>query len=305
MKILVTGGAGYKGVVLVKDLLELGHNVTILDNFIYGYDSMLHLAVYKNLSVLKIDIRNIREKDVKDYDVIFHLAGISGYPACEANPHSTQMINVEATKKLVSLLSNDQFIIYASTTSFYGKSGEYCDEKSLINPVSLYGISKYEAEKIIQDKNNAISLRFATIFGISPKMRIDLLVNDFVYKAINDRSLVIFNGHSKRTFIHLKDAINAYIFALKNFDNMKNNVYNVGDMKLNYSKNEIAKAIKKYIKFEIIDSSLADFDLRNFNVSFDKISKLGYSVDLTLDFGILELKKLYSFYIINQNYKII
>ena len=157
MKILVTGGAGYKGVLLTKGLLDKNHDVTILDNFMYGYDSVLHFVNHPKLSISKVDIRNITENNLKDYDVIFHLAGISGYPACESNPHSAQMINVEATKKIVSLLGKQQYVIYASTTSFYGKLGTDCNEDSEINPVSLYGITKYKAEQLIQERENSIS----------------------------------------------------------------------------------------------------------------------------------------------------
>jgi nucleoside-diphosphate-sugar epimerase len=303
--ILITGGAGYKGVILAKMLLENNYRVTILDNFMYGYHSVLHLLDHKNLSVIKLDIRNVNNQVLQEFDVIFHLAGLSGYPACEANPHSAQMINVEATKKMIKLLSKEQCIIYASTTSFYGKSGNSCDENSPINPVSLYGKTKYEAEMIVQERENSISLRFATIFGTSPKMRADLLVNDFVYKARNERSLVIFDGFSRRTFVHIKDAIRAYIFALDRFEQMKGNVFNIGSNDLNLTKTDIAMAIKKYIPFEIIDSTLPDFDLRNFEISFEKIGKLGYSLEYSLDDGIKDLLKLYSFYSINQSFNII
>jgi nucleoside-diphosphate-sugar epimerase len=305
MNILVTGGAGYKGIILADKLLKKGHKVTILDNFMYGYDSVLHLVSNNNLSVVKLDIRNIVEKDIKDYDVIFHLAGISGMPACAANPHSAEMINVDATRKLVDFSSKQQLIINASTTSFYGAATSECDEDVKVMPVSLYGKTKYEAEKIVQDKENSISLRFATIFGASPKMRNDLLANDFTYKAIAERAIVIFAGYSKRTFVHILDAIDAYIFSLDNLDKMSGQVYNVGDESLNFSKIDIANSIKKYIDFEIIDSSLPDLDTRNFLVSFAKIKQLGYRTNYSLDYGIEELLKLYKFYRVYSPYNII
>jgi nucleoside-diphosphate-sugar epimerase len=305
MKILVTGGAGYKGILLSERLLNLGYEVTILDNFMYGYESVLHLLSNKKLDIIKLDIRNITETITKKYDVIFHLAGISGMPACAANPHSAEHINVEATKKLVNLLSDEQIIINASTTSLYGNFNGVADENSDIIPVSLYGKTKWIAEKIVQEKNNSISLRFATVFGLSPKMRNDLLVNDFVYKSVVDRSIIIFAGHSKRTFIHMKDVIDSYIFSLDNFNIMKNDVYNVGDEKLNFSKIDIAKAIKEYVNFELIDSSLPDLDNRDFTISFEKIKKLGYQTKVDLDYGIKELSKLYSFYRYNLPYNII
>lgn len=305
MNVLVTGGAGYKGVLLTQELLKLGHKVTILDNFMYGYDSILYLLENPNLFINKIDIRNLKEKDVKNFDIIFHLAGISGMPACANNPHSAESINVESVKNLVNLLSKEQILINASTTSMYGFSENICDEKSKIEPVSIYGKTKYVSENIIQERENSISLRFATVFGVSPKMRHDLMVNDFTYKAVVDRSIILFAGDAKRTFIHIKDAIRSYLFTLDNSEKMKNNIYNVGDEMMNLSKKEISNCIKKYVNFELIDSSLPDLDKRNFEISFQKIKKLGFNVEYDLDYGISELIKLYSYYIQYIPYKII
>ncbi len=305
MNILVTGGAGYKGIPLTEGLLKRGHNVTVLDNFMYGYESILYLMPYDNFRVVRNDIRNIQEKDLKDYDVIYHLAGISGYPACEANPHSAQLINVEATRKMCDMLSRQQIVIYASTTSFYGKSGNHCTEDIPVEPVSLYGITKYQAEKIIMQREHSIALRFATVFGVSSKMRTDLLVNDFTYKAVNDRCIVLFENKSKRTFIHISDAIAAYLFVLDNYAAMKGEIFNVGSNDLNYSKQEIAEQISAVTNCTIIDSTLDDFDVRNFEVSFDKITNLGYSTKKTLSEGIRELTKLYGFYKPFSTYKTI
>lgn len=295
-KILVTGGAGYKGVILVEELLKRNYEVTILDNFMYGYESVLGFVENKNCSIVKKDIRNFEKSDISSYDVIFHLAGISGYPACEANPHSAQIINVESTKTLVSYLSKNQLLVYASTTSFYGSSGEVKDEKSELAPVSLYGKTKCEAEKICMNHPNTISFRFATLFGVSRKMRTDLLVNDFVQKAITERSLVLFDSRSIRTYLHVKDAIAAYMLLLEKTDQMRNNIFNVGSNDFNFSKLDLAKKIQKYIEFKIIDSDLSDFDKRNFIINYDKINKLGFRTSISVEEGILELKKLYSFY---------
>lgn len=306
LKICVTGGAGYKGIPLTKKLLDMGHDVTVLDNFMYGYESILHLIKNPKLSVIKMDIRNIEKKILSKFDVIFHLAGISGMPACAANPHSAENVNVIATKKMIESLSNSQIVINASTTSSYGNfNGEMAHEDSEMIPVSIYGKTKYEAEKIVQNKLNSISLRFATVFGVSPKMRDDLLVNDFVYKSIVDRNIVIFSGKSKRTFIHIDDVIGSYIHVLENFDICKNNVFNVGDNSMNFSKVDIASQILQHIQFELIDSSLPDLDSRNFQVSFEKLNKTGFRTQLTLSDGILDLKNLYSFYRYNLAYKVI
>lgn len=305
MKVLVTGGAGYKGISLVKRLLEKGHDVTVLDNFMYGYEPILQIVNNPKLSVIQQDIRNINIASVKGQDVVFHLAGISGMPACAANPDSAENINVVATQKLVSLLDKNQLLINASTTSFYGASEKECDETVETHPVSIYGRTKLEAEKIVSQRDNSISLRFATVYGIGARMRNDLLANDFTYKAVHERNIVIFAGYSKRTFVHIDDAINAYVFALDNADAMKNNVYNVGDEALNFSKIDIANNINKYIDFEIVNSSLPDLDTRSFLVSFKKIKDLGYRTNFSLDDGIKDLIKLYKFYKVYSHFNII
>lgn len=304
MKILVTGGAGYKGVKLVAKLLSKGYDVTILDNFMYGFEPILHLVENKNLTVLRQDIRN-KIDNISQYDVIFHLAGISGFPACSANPASAQFINVEATKDLVASLNEKQLIIYASTTSFYGKSGAPCNEETPVDPVSHYGGTKYRAENIVATHKNFISLRFATVFGFSPKMRMDLMVNDFVYKALKEGVVVLFDGYAKRTFIHIDDAVDAYIFAMENHETMKGNIYNVGGNHLNFSKLEIAQAVQKHINFRIIDSDVKDKDVRHFIVSFDKIQKIGFVPKKNLDDGIVEMMRIFKFYDYYLHYKTI
>lgn len=304
MKILVTGGAGYKGVKLVKRLLEEGYDVTLLDNFMYGFEPVMHLLEFKNLTVEKADIRN-KIENLHKYDVIYHLAGISGFPACDANPHSAQLINVDATRQLCESLGKDQVLINASTTSFYGKSGTVCDETSYVNPVSLYGITKYKAEQIAQERENSVSLRFATVFGFSPKIRMDLMVNDFTYKALKERVVVLFDSYAKRTFIHVDDAVEAYLFTLKNIDKMKGNIYNAGNEKLNHSKLEIADIVQKYVDFKIIDSDIKDKDVRHFIISFDKISKLGYEPKISVEDGVKELIRIFNFYNYYSFYKTI
>lgn len=305
MKILVTGGAGYKGVVLVEELLRLRHKVTLADNFMYGYEPVLHLANHKNLEIRQLDIRNIQEHDLAPYDVIYHLAGISGVPACAANAHSAEFINVTATRRMVKALSKSQLLVNASTTSFYGASGKIFDENTKVEPISLYGQTKYAAEQIVQQRENSVSLRFATVFGVSPRMRNDLMVNDFVHKAMAERVMVLFAGHSRRTFVHIRDAAAAYALVLDRADRMRGQIYNVGGEHMNFSKLEIAQAIQKQVQCEVIDSSMPTIDKRNFRVSFKKIEKLGYKTKVSLEDGIRELVKLYSFYTIDSQYKVI
>jgi len=304
MKILITGGAGYKGTVLTRNLLDNGYKVALLDNFMYGYEPIMHLATNKNLEIIKHDIRN-GIPDQKKYDVIFHLAGISGFPACASNPHSAQLINVEATRLIANDLAAGQILINASTTSLYGKSGLPCDEETAVDPVSTYARTKLAAEEILHEKPNVISLRFATVFGFSTRMRMDLMINDFVYKAVKEKVIVLFDSFAKRTFIHVDDAAECYMFAMNNFDRMKGGIYNAGGNSLNFSKEEITGKIRQKVDFSIVNSELKDKDLRHFVVNFDKIEKLGYKPARTVEDGIDELIRVYQFYEYYSHYRTI
>lgn len=304
MKILVTGGAGYKGVILTAKLLDQGFNVTVLDNFMYGYEPIMHLATRKNLTILKNDVRN-GIPDLKNYDVVFHLAGISGFPACASNPHSAQLINVEASRLLIEALAPGQMLINASTTSLYGKSGKPCSEETEVDPVSTYARTKLAAEEILHQKPNVVSLRFATVFGWSTRMRMDLMINDFVYKAVKEKVVVLFDSFAKRTFIHIEDAADCYIFAMNNFERMKGGIFNAGGNNLNFSKQEITDKIKQEVEFSVINSELKDKDLRHFIVNFDKIEKLGYRPLKTVEYGISELVRIYGFYEYFSHYRTI
>ncbi len=306
MKILVTGGAGYKGLKLAHALLERGHEVGIFDNFMYGFEPALHLFTYfPKISFIAKDIRNIAESDVSKYDCIFHLAGISGYPACEVNPHSAQMINVGGTDRLVSCLGQGQLLIYASTTSIYGHSEHVCTEDGPVHPASLYAITKYAGEQRCLEHANCVALRFATVFGVAPRMRWDLMPNDFVMRVVQDRALVLFDARSVRTFLHIDDAIRGYLLALEHAAQMKGHVYNVGTERMNLSKRQLADEIKKQIDFAIIDSQLADPDVRNFLISFEKISAFDYQPQRTLEEGIRELIALFRVYRPTTPYRII
>jgi len=304
MKILVTGGAGYKGTVLTRRLLEHGYDVTLMDNFMYGYEPVMHLATNRNLEIVKHDIRN-GLPDMHRYDVIFHLAGISGFPACASNPHSAQLINVEATRLIARDLSPGQMLINASTTSMYGKSGLPCDEDTAVDPVSTYAQTKHAAELILHEKPNVISLRFATVFGFSTRMRMDLMINDFVYKAIKEKVIVLFDSFAKRTFIHVEDAADCYLFAMRNFDTMKGGIFNAGGNSLNFSKEEIADKIRRKVDFSIVNSDVKDKDLRHFIVNFDKIEQLGYRTVRSVEDGIDELIRIYGFYEYYSHYRTI
>ncbi|QDT46457.1 UDP-glucose 4-epimerase [Symmachiella dynata] len=296
MKILVTGGAGYVGVPLVSALLDAGHQVTIVDNFMFGFESVLHLVSRPNLKMIKNDVRNEDLSYLDDSDVVFHLAAISGYPECEANPNSAQRINLDASIRISDHLSKDQLLVFASTTSIYGASGSVSDEETEVAPVSLYGMTKLQAERVIMQRENSISLRWATVFGVAPRMRSGLMVNDFVQKAIHEGTLVLYSGDSKRTFMHVNDSVAGYLFALEHVDQMRGGVFNMGSEELNYSKRDIAENIHRYESFEIVDSSMCDKDVRHFYVSYAKAKALGFECQYSLDDGIVELIKLYRFF---------
>lgn len=302
MKVLVTGGAGYKGVKLVEGLLGQGHAVTLIDNFMYGYGPVLHLATASRLAIRRLDVRSISAADLSEADAVVHLAALSGMPNCMANPHAAVDVNVNATRRLAGLLGKEQLLIYASTTSLYGVTPGQSDETTPVRPASLYGKSKQEAEEIAMSHRNAISLRLATVFGVSPRMRVDLLVNDFTYRAVNERVLVLFDGISKRTFLHIGDSVDAYLFALQNAARMAGGIFNVGDERLNISKRDVADCIKQYRDFEVVDSSMRDVDVRDFSISFAKMAGLGYRARRTLDDGVRELLGLYGFFKASSHY---
>jgi nucleoside-diphosphate-sugar epimerase len=297
MRTLVTGGAGYVGNLLCRALLEAGHEVIAMDNFLYGYESILALVPYEKFKILKQDIRLNDYSYLKGVDAVFHLAGLSGYPACESNPNSAQLINVDATRQLAKNMAPGQLLMFASTTSLYEDAGSVCDEATKLQPHGgLYSITKYAAEQFVMERENSISLRWATVFGVSSRMRAGLILNDFVEKAVHEGTLVLYSAHSKRTFMHVRDSVRGYLFALDNADRMRGQIFNMGSAKLNYSKLDLANAIKRYVKFEVIESSLGDKDVRNFIISFDKVAALGYDCNITIDEGVVELIKLYRFY---------
>jgi len=304
-KILVTGGSGYLGSTLVPELLNLGNEVTVLDNFMFGQNSLLECCSNPNFKVERGDCRDetTMKKLVKDNDIIIPLAALVGVPLCNRDEIGTISTNRDAIGILVKLLSKEQRIIMPVTNSGYGvgQKGIYCTEETPLNPISTYGKTKVEAEKFVLDRGNGISLRLATVFGMSPRMRIDLLVNDFTYRAVKDRFIVIFEGHFKRNYIHVKDVTNAFIHSINNFDTMKNQPYNVGLSEANLSKLELCERIKKHLpEFVYMESEVGkDPDKRDYIVSNEKIEKTGFKPQNSLDMGIKELIKGYT--IINNN----
>lgn len=297
--ILVTGGAGYLGSILVPELLKHGHKVTVLDTFIFGQNSLLECCAYENFGVLRGDAR---EEDVlkpllKKADIIIPFAALVGVPLCSRDKIGTITTNRDAIASIIKLTSVEQRILMPTTNSGYGigKKGVYCTEETPLNPLSLYGRIKVEAEKIVLGRGNAISFRLATVFGMSPRMRIDLLVNDFTYRAVKDRFVVVFEGHFKRNYLHVRDVTRVFMHGIDNFDKMKNEPYNVGLSDANLSKLELCAKIKEQIPdFVYLEAPVGeDPDKRDYIVSNEKIEKTGFKPLYSLEMGIRELIKGY------------
>ena len=298
--ILVTGGAGYLGSVLVPELLSLGNKVMVADNFMYSQNSLADCCYNKNFSVVRGDVRDesFIKPLLKNADIIIPLAALVGAPLCDKDKIGARTTNTEAIRIIANHTSKNQKIILPTTNSGYGigQKDKLCTEKTPLKPISLYGVNKMEAEKIVLERENSISLRLATVFGMSPRMRIDLMVNDFVYRAVYDRFIIVFEGHFKRNFIHIRDVVKVFIHSINNFEKMKNEPYNVGLSDANISKLELCAIIKKHLpEFVYMEAKIGeDVDKRNYIVSNEKIEKTGFKPDFTLDMGIKELIKGYT-----------
>lgn len=307
MKILVTGAAGYIGSKLVPSLLQEGHEVIALDNFLYNQASLLECCNNKKFQILRADVRDekIISECVKKVDAIFPLACLTGAPICSKYPYEAKAIIVDAVKTMLKYRSKDQLIIFPTTNSGYGigQKGIFCTEETPLNPVSLYGRLKVEVENLLFDSGNFISFRLATVFGASPRMRIDLLVNDFVHRAVSDGYVVIFDADAKRNYIHIMDVIRGFLYALTNWQKMKDNVYNLGLSDANLSKRELCEKIKTHIPrfYYTVAEVGEDPDKRDYIVSNEKIEKTGFKPSYSLDDGIKELIKAYNIIRIKKN----
>ena len=298
MNVLVTGGAGYLGSILVPALLDRGFGVTVVDNFMYGQDSLAGVCYHPAFSVVRGDVRSgeTMRPLLKDADVIVPLAALVGAPLCDRDPLAATSTNKQAILDMLGLIGPNQRVIMPITNSGYGvgESGKFCTEETPIRPVSLYGRDKVEVERALLDRHpSAISLRLATVFGMSPRMRLDLLVNDFTYRAYTDRFIVLFESQFKRNFLHVRDVARAFLHAIDNFDRMAGQIYNVGLSDANLSKLELCRRIQKHLpSFVIHESDIgADPDRRDYIVSNEKIERTGYRPAFSLDEGIRELIK--------------
>lgn len=293
MKVLVTGGSGYIGSMLVGELIKKGYKVRVLDNLMYGQTSLMSYFIEDDFEFIKGDIRDIKivKKAVESVDVIFHLAAIVGAPACNRDVKVAEEINYQGTVNIDSVRNESTKLIYASTGSVYGKIEDVCTEDSPTNPLSVYGKTKLNAEKQVMQSGNVVVYRFATGFGLSSRLRLDLLPNDFVLNALKNRYLVIYDKDFKRTFIHVKDMVRAYLFGIENYDKLKDEVYNVGSEEMNYTKEDIANAIRKKIDFAICyaNKGIPDPDQRDYEVSYQKIRDKGFEIEISLERAIDEL----------------
>jgi len=296
-KVLITGGAGYLGSTLTEHLLDNGYEVTVLDNLMYDQLSLLHLFKRDGFKFELGDVRNtiLLQKLVMENDIIIPLAAIVGMPACKANPELTVAVNYQQVVDVLEVLRDDQKLILPNTNSQYGSSDSIITEESPFKPLSLYATTKCDAENAMLAKGNGVSLRLATVFGVSSRMRTDLLVNDFTYKSVVDGYLVLFEAHFKRNYIHVQDIARTFQFIIENYDRCKGQAFNVGLSTANCSKLELAEKIKEHIPSLVIkqDDFKEDFDKRNYIVSNEKLESSGWKPIYDLDYGIKQLIQAY------------
>lgn len=296
MKILITGGAGYLGSVITGKFLEEGNSVIVFDKLLFNQTSLLQYTSNPNFKFIYGDVRNLieLEKLCNEVDVIIPLAAIVGFPACASDPKFAKEINFDQIVNIVKFTNGkNKKILYPNTNSGYGLgTGQMeCDEESPLTPISVYGQTKCEAENFLKSSTDSIIFRLATVFGVSPRMRTDLLVNDFVYKAITDKYIVVFEKTFKRNFIHVEDVASAFSFMLKNYKKYSGEVFNVGLSDANLNKQELLEKIQKYVKdFAVVyDDYYQDPDKRNYIVSNQKIESTGWTPMWDLDRGIKQL----------------
>lgn len=298
-KVLVTGGAGYIGSILVPLLLAKGYSVTVFDALIYNQSSLLECCSNPDFDIVKGNIchESLLSSLIPRFDVVIPLAAIVGAPACKLNPSLTRMVNNEAQKNIVRLISPSQKVIFPSTNSGYGvgEKDNFCTETTPLRPISQYGKDKAEIEKAYLDKGSAVTFRLATVFGVSPRMRMDLLVNDFTYRAYTDKVIVLFEEHFRRNYIHVRDVAITFLFALEHYNKMRGEPYNVGLSSANLTKRELCEKIKQYVPELYIHSAEIgeDPDKRDYLVSNEKLESLGWKPEHSLDSGIQELLKGY------------
>ena len=299
-KILITGGAGYIGSKLITRLLDLGFKVTTIDVLKFSSQSLNHLFSNKNFSFIKGDVRDkkLMSKLIKANEFIIPLAALVGAPLCEKNKNEATSVNLKSINYLMQSVNKKNKVIYLTTNSGYGigEKNKYCDEKSELKPISLYGRTKVEAEEIVMRSTNSVAFRLATVFGYSYRMRTDLLVNNFVFNAVKEKKLTIYEPHFRRNYIHINDVVEGIVYSIKNFNKLKSNVYNLGLSSANLTKLMLAKKIKKQVsklKIKIVKNK-KDPDQRDYYVSNKKIENKGFRATTKIEDGINELIKIFT-----------
>lgn len=295
-KIFVTGGAGFVGSVLIPVLLNQGYKVKAYDSLMYGIDPIAGLFLNSNFEFVKGDIRDVDrvKKFAKDCDAVIHLGALVGYPICKKDKKEAMSVNAVGTQTVINGVSNRIPFIFASTGSCYGNLEGVCKEDLPLKPLTIYGESKAKAEGYVQERGNFVIYRFATGYGVSPRLRLDLMINDFVFRAVKEKNLIVYEKNFQRTFIHVYDMARSFLFAIENFDKMNGECYNVGSEKLNLTKQQIAEYIRKGTPYYLHYADFGkDEDKRNYIVSYEKIRKAGFETKVSLDTGIVQLIRLF------------
>lgn len=294
--VLITGGAGYLGSILCRRLLERGHRVTVVDNFLFRQSSLLDCCVFDDrFRIVRGDCRDEKALAplLADVDIVIPLAALVGAPLCDRDVLACETTNRDAVRLLCRILSKEQRILFPVTNSGYGigEKGKFCTEESPLRPISLYGVTKVEAEAAVLERGNSITFRLATVFGISPRMRLDLLVNDFAWRAVHDRAVVIFEGHFKRNYIHVEDVARVFLHGIEHFDAMKGRPYNVGLEDANLSKLELCEEIRRIVPgFVFLEAPIGeDLDKRDYIVSNQRILATGWNPEWSIERGVRQL----------------
>jgi len=292
MRIVVTGGAGFIGSMLVPRLLKRGWQVHVVDSLMFGGQAMLPYFIHPNFSFAEVDItdRAALAPELKDADAVIHLAALVGYPLCKKMPRRAVEVNVDGTRNVLDLMPADAKLVYGSTGSNYGEVVGICTEDTPLNPLSLYGETKTTAEQMCHERGNCVSMRFATAFGIAPRLRLDLMINDFTWQALHNRYLVVYEKHFRRTFIHVADIANAFVFMLGKWDALEHSVFNVGHDSMNYTKEELVSLLQDRVDFLVHFAEIgSDEDKRDYEVDYSRIRDAGFEITVDIDRGLGEL----------------
>ncbi len=292
MKIVVTGGAGYIGSMLVPLLLDRGHQVHVVDSLMFGGQALLPLFIRPNFSFAQVDIRDraALAPELAGADAVIHLAALVGYPLCKKLPREAVEVNVDGTVNVLELMPADAKLLYGSTGSNYGEVVGICTEDTPLNPLSLYGETKTRAEELCQARGNCVSMRFATAFGIAPRLRLDLMINDFTWQAIHNRYLVVYEKHFRRTFIHVRDIARGFIHMLDHWDALEHSIFNVGHDSMNYTKEDIVGLLQRRLDFLVHFAEIgSDEDKRDYEVDYSRIRDSGFDIEVDIQLGLGEL----------------